>query len=215
MNRILFFLSFIALFTNCQNKLYKDNYGIIKCNDEVEVGFIGELDGVSYKVVDNNLLYNMVKNNDDIARICTSKVTNMSSLFMKSEFMVYDISNWDVSNVTNMKGMFAYSNFVGDISNWDVGNVTNMNGMFASTIFNGDISNWDVSNVTNMSWMFAFSHFNNDISNWDVRNVTNMNMFRKSRLNTDISNWDVNNVKLFRDTFDGALIEDKYKPNFQ
>ena len=40
-------------------------------------------------------------------------------------------------------------------------------------------------------------------------------MFRRFRLNTDISNWDVNNVKLFRDTFDGALIEDKYKPNFQ
>ena len=53
-----------------------------------------------------------------------------------------------------MRYMFAWSKFNGDISNWDVSNVTNMECMFAWSKFNGDISNWDVSNVTNNVNMF-------------------------------------------------------------
>ena len=41
-----------------------------------------------------------------------------------------------------------------DISNQDVSNITNMNNMFRTSEFNGDISNWDISNVTDMSYMF-------------------------------------------------------------
>ena len=43
-----------------------------------------------------------------------------------------------------MYGMFTRSrSFNGDISNWDVSNVTNMENMFLSAdSFNGDISNW-------------------------------------------------------------------------
>ncbi|MBC6426663.1 MAG: BspA family leucine-rich repeat surface protein, partial [Ekhidna sp.] len=37
----------------------------------------------------------------------------------------------DLSNVTDMFGMFALSNFNGDLSEWDVGKVTNMEGTFA------------------------------------------------------------------------------------
>ena len=52
--------------------------------------------------------------------------------------------------------MFSYSSFNGDISKWNVSNVTNMRGMFFSSNFNGDISDWDVGNVTNMGHMFSF-----------------------------------------------------------
>ena len=45
----------------------------------------------------------------------------------------------------------------GDISNWNVSNVTDMSDMFNDTEFNGDISKWDVSNVTDMSDMFINS----------------------------------------------------------
>ena len=50
--------------------------------------------------------------------------------------------------------MFHDSVFNGDISRWNVSNVTNMWGMFASSEFNGDISGWDVSNVTDRQYMF-------------------------------------------------------------
>ena len=52
-----------------------------------------------------------------------------------------------------------------NISNWDVSNITNMSYMFyGSSEFNGDISKWNVSNVTDMSYMFnGASAFNGDI----------------------------------------------------
>ena len=53
--------------------------------------------------------------NCDLNWIDTSKVTNMDSLFMGSEFNG-DISKWNVSNVTNMDRMFMDSEFNGDIS---------------------------------------------------------------------------------------------------
>ena len=61
--------------------------------------------------------------------------------------------------------MFNYSGFNGDISNWNVSNVTNMALMFIGlSSFNQDISSWDVSNVTNMNAMFAnASSFNQDL----------------------------------------------------
>ena len=79
------------------------------------------------------------------------------------------ISSWDVSRVTNMRGMFSFADsFNGDLSNWDVSQVTNMRNMFSfAKSFNGDISNWDVSQVTDMSGMFkGASSFNPDNAPW-------------------------------------------------
>ena len=98
MKNLLFFLTLLVGFSSCQSKIYKDENGIIKCIEDVEVGFVGEVDGVSYKVVDKLMLYTMVKNNEDLRFLCTSKVTNMAGLFSKTTFNG-DISNWDVSNV--------------------------------------------------------------------------------------------------------------------
>jgi surface protein len=92
----------------------------------------------------------------------------------------HHISNWDVSNVTDMSNMFTVESFNGDLSKWDVSYVTNMSGMFTEAkSFNGDLSKWDVSNVTDMSIMFFYARsFNGDLSEWDVNNVTDMsNMF--------------------------------------
>ena len=42
------------------------------------------------------------------------------------------ISDWDVSNVNNMQGMFYYTqSFNQDIGDWDVSKVNNMEGMFS------------------------------------------------------------------------------------
>ena len=86
--------------------------------------------------------------------------------------------------------MFVFSKFNGDISKWNVSNVTNMEGIFYNSHFNQDISNWDVSNVKDMQWMFSYSKFNQNISNWDISNVGDMyNMFYKSEFNGDIGSW--------------------------
>ena len=90
-----------------------------------------------------------------------------------------------------MSYLFKYSKFKGNISNWDVSNVTNMSDMFYNSKFNGNISNWNVTNVTTMISMFSYSEFNNDIFNWDINSVTNIKYFRV------LYNIEINNISDF------------------
>jgi surface protein len=130
----------------------------------------------------------------DISNWDVSNVTNMNRMFVGTQFNG-DISNWDVSKVTNMSYMFHRARFNGDISNWDVSSVVSMERMFQECFFDGNISNWNVSSVTNMYCMFKNSSFNSDISRWNVSSVTDMSsMFESSQFNGNISNWDVSNV---------------------
>jgi len=97
---------------------------------------------------------------------------------------------------------FIVGDFEGDISLWDVSNVNDMMGMFAYSSFNGDISQWDVSNVDDMKWMFAFGQFNGDISKWDVSNVNDMTaMFEGSAFRGDISGWKPTKLKFVEEMF--------------
>ena len=64
-----------------------------------------------------------------------------------------------------------------DISNWDVSAVTNMSNMFdGASAFNQDLNLWDVTSVTNMSSMFnsiTLSTANYDalLIGWSAQNV--------------------------------------------
>ena len=128
---------------------------------------------------------------------CTGNVTDMSYLFSGMNFND-DISNWDVSNVTNMNNMFVNaSSFNQDLDSWDVSSVTNMGDMFfQATSFNGNIGSWDVSSVTEMYAMLGATSFNQDIGSWNVSNVTSMqSMFANTAsFNQDLSAWDVSSV---------------------
>ena len=123
-----------------------DNGVTILCN-ESNPGDIGVVNGVEYESVNDAVLLNRLNNGADLSKVCTSKVTNMGSLFYKRNFN-QDIGHWDVSNVTKMPQMFYESTFNQDISNWDVSNVTNMRYMFETSNFNQDISNWCVSQIS-------------------------------------------------------------------
>ena len=53
-----------------------------------------------------------------------------------------------------------YETFNGDISDWDVSSVTNMKYMFwEASAFNQDISSWDTSSVTTMAGTFSLAKF--------------------------------------------------------
>ena len=69
---------------------------------------------------------------------------------------VSDISNWNVSKVTDMSYMFySCENFNQDLSDWNVSNVEDMGCMFyGCKSFNQDISRWDVSKVRRRVYMF-------------------------------------------------------------
>jgi len=128
-----------------------------------------------------------------------SRVTDMSGLFYYASSFNDDISRWDVSNVTDMSAMFNGAEaFNQSIGNWNTSNVTDMNNMFNIAVaFNQPIGNWNVSNVINMSAMFSSTIvFNQYIGNWDVSNVTDMNnMFNGNvEFNQHIGNWNTSNV---------------------
>ena len=146
--------------------------------------------------------------NGDLTDWEVSGITNMASLFEATNFNG-DISGWDVSNVTSMTSMFnGATSFNQDIGGWDVSNVTSMSLMFSgATSFNQNIGGWTVGNVTSMGSMFKeAASFNQGIGGWNVSNVTNMGgMFSKAALfNQDIGNWVVSNVTDMTSMFFGA-----------
>ena len=66
----------------------------------------------------------------DLNFIDTSKITDMSLLFDNVNHN-FDISCWDVSNVTNMEFMFGHcKQFNCDLSHWNTSKVKNMKDMF-------------------------------------------------------------------------------------
>jgi len=148
----------------------------------------------------------------------------MTEMFSKCLLFNDNLSNWNVTKVENMSGMFLEcENFTGtdnitfskeDIGKWDTSSVTNMSNMFNKCAqFNATLSEWKVSNVTDMSFMFEDCRsFNNgnrprnpeepsvEIVNalrWDTSNVTDMqSMFKScSIFNSNLSGWDVSNVE--------------------
>ena len=127
------------------------------------------------------------------------------------------ISNWDVSQVTDMQEMFqntyvgANGTFNEPIGNWNVSSVKNMFRMFSrAREFNQDISNWDVSSVTDMGNMFKDTpEFNRPIGNWNVSKVSDMsNMFQESLFNQPLNNWDVSNVTSMYNIFGAGASSD-------
>jgi len=143
------------------------------------------------------------------------KVTNMSYAFQSVQTNTFNnIENWDVSNVTNMSGMFLEASaFNQPLNNWNVANVTDMSYMFwHAAAFNQPIEKWNVGNVKNMTYMFAeTSAFNQPLNSWNVGNVQDMSFmfYKAAAFNQPLDNWDVSNVSNMTYMFYKALSFDQ------
>ncbi|MCR9133312.1 MAG: BspA family leucine-rich repeat surface protein, partial [bacterium] len=201
--------------------LAENNY-TVKANDQAEIneqGFV-IIDGepVVHTLRDRAGLEALIKENEnhpELATSVTSRITDMSELFMTIGDFNQPIGRWDVSNVTNMYYMFAGWNR-GKMCGWSYEKEDPCINNFNTMKFNQDISKWDVSSVTNMEGMFSNSRaFNSPINDWDVSNVTNMkSMFDdrihfvfgsdwrdafsnpqgRSQFNQPLDKWDVSSV---------------------
>ena len=152
------------------NKDYRDNAIVVKSFDELRKIIEDRYDklgpGTEQEPIDFNDID--VSNLDSF---CHKDI----GIFEETQFKYIDISDWDVSSVTDMSYMFYGCNeltSVGDISKWDVSNVTNMLRMFSGCReleYIGDISSWDLSNVTAMTSIFRTCNkltYIGDLSKW-------------------------------------------------
>ncbi len=129
------------------------------------------------------------------------------------------LSNWDVSNVTNMEETFyrQISLLGPEVESWNVSNVTTMFQMFRECEnFNGNISSWNTSNCKNFSSMFQQATiFNQPLDSWDVSNAEYSlfpdfnrglkSMFRDaSSFDQYLGSWDVSNNFEFDFMFSGC-----------
>jgi len=96
MKKIIFILLFTPLIFNCTsdssdentnsvddtNPVYLDTNGVtIIARDWAVIGDEGIINGVNYTIVDKDILLDMIINRDDVSRVCTSKINDMSHLF--------------------------------------------------------------------------------------------------------------------------------------
>ncbi len=114
------------------------------------------------------------------------------------------ISEWDVSQVTNMDRLFeirgldcSFGGDTVDLNDWDVSHVTSMKSMFKGNYQTFLIDRWDVSNVVDMSKMlYSSSSADQPFGRWNVSKVRSMdNMFHYASFNHSLQDWDVSNVR--------------------
>ena len=101
----------------------------------------------------------------DVSRFDTRKVQDMSEMFSGIRFFTrgtatinLNLSNFNTSNVVNMKGMFKNSSRFTDInmSSFNTSKVTDMSEMFygATGLTTVNLSSFDFQNITDMNSMF-------------------------------------------------------------
>jgi surface protein len=194
MKKLILFCTLLAMYSSVHAQTFiADDKGIIKCSGAVP-GDKGVINGVTFEAVDRALLIQRRDDGADLTKVCTSLVTDMSTIFYEKDFN-QPIGNWDVSNVTNMSMMFYKSTFNQPIGNWDVGKLVDMHYMFGRSRFNQPIGNWNVSNVEIMSGVFEVSAFNQPLNDWDVSKVTiTAYMFLATSFNQPLDKWNVSKV---------------------
>ena len=148
-------------------------------------------------------------------------IVSMEVMFQDSKATSIDLSSFDTSNVTDMRGMFYYSaaTEIKGLENFDTSKVTNMNSMFSgSKVTSLDLSSFDTSSVTDMNSMFTDSAATSlDLSSFDTSNVTDMRgMFWNSKAtNLDLSSFDTSKVTRMDFMFEySAATEIKGLENF-
>ena len=133
----------------------------------------------------------------DLNIIDTSKITDMSYVFCNGSIQWQldgrniDISDWNVSNVTDFHNCFeGYLIFDCDLSKWDVSKCYCFRAMFMNCLdFTGKgLENWDMKSATDISHMFQeCKKLDIDLSKWDLQNCRNYKYVFTGKCNLDKS----------------------------
>lgn len=145
-----------------------------------------------------------------ISGMLPKRFTSLAGLFANSTATTYPgLDTWDVSNVTNMSGMFkGATKFNQNLSAWKTISLENASEMFSGCVaYNQPMGTWKTDNARLMTNMFyGCSVFNQDLSTWNTIRVSSFNqMFMNARaFNGNISKWNVSSGTDFTSMFEGA-----------
>lgn len=149
-----------------------ENSITIKANSAAKPGDTLVFEGVEYLVVNDQMLRDIITDDrEDISKLVTTYVTDLSYLFENKQTITPNIATWDTSHVTDMSYVFAGASvYNGVLSYWNTAKVTNMSYAFANALeYNQDLGDWNTSQVTQMEGMFSNAAvFNQDLSGWCV-----------------------------------------------
>lgn len=131
-----------------------------------------------------------------------SNVTNMNGMFMGATLFNQNIGNWNTAHVTNFDSMFnSATSFNQNISAWNMSSAVNLTGMFKDAVtFNQPLNSWNTSNATTFRYVFAnATSFNQPLNNWNTGKAIDFeHMFENAvSFNQPIGNWDVSKVSYF------------------
>lgn len=149
-----------------------ENSITIKANSASNPGDKLVFEGIEYLVVNDQMLRDIITDDrEDISKLVTTYVTDLSNLFENKQTITPNIATWDTSNVTDMSYLFAGASvYNGVLSYWNTAKVTNMSYAFANALeYNQDLGDWNTSQVTQMEGMFSNATvFDQNLSGWCV-----------------------------------------------
>lgn len=199
--------------------------------EEEYIPTVTRMDDANFKPLLRNCLRHLSPINphacDHISEWDTSRVTDCSYLFFEpthdleedwilfesAEIFNVDISRWDTSSCTSMKGMFSGAvNFNQDLSMFNTQWVTDMSQMFENAhAFDQDLRTFNTHRVTDMSRMFQYaSEFaGRGLETWDVSRVESfhaMFSYASSFEGQGVDRWNVSAASDFSSMFEGATV---------
>lgn len=143
-------------------------------------------------------------------KIDTSNINNFRGLFKNMSCLVYIPRLTINSNCTDLEMTFAYCYNLDNIdtTNWDVSNIINMKDLFYNcrSLSSLDLTNLDMSNVTLLNRMFwdcrnliEIKGLNKNLPN--LTNISSVFYNCTSLLSLDLSNWNTSNISTLESIF--------------
>lgn len=159
---------------------------------------------VDQKNIEDNSVLNL--NDIDVSEIkdfseLFNKIYNNTTYTARLNSTTVDISEWEMSQATDLSYMFKNCEYIEEIklSDWNVTNVRKFIGMFSlcDKLKTLDLSKWKTLSAQNMKYMFNKCEkleTIGDISKWNIKQVLDFNhMFDQCHnLSCNISSWKFN-----------------------
>ena len=144
---------------------------------------------------------------DELTNWDTSRVITMEKMFHRApNYKGRGLNYWDTSKVTTFYGMFWFTLFDGEISNWDVSSLTNVKHMFRGCNRYGasiDVSKWNTINLESVESFVGFGGINPDMSGWDTSKVTTIKdlAYKNNYFKPELGQWDTSRITNTQNAF--------------